>query len=189
MGFFYGLCYLVFMNHSSVDRLYEGRFVNLVKRGTWEFATRNNVTGIVGIVAITDDQKLILVEQFRPPVDSNVIELPAGLAGDHDDPSEPLVKAAKRELLEETGYEAELWQELFTGAPSAGICDEILTFFYASGLKKVQEGGGDEHELITIHEIHLNKLHVWLRQQEDAGKIIDIKIYSGLFGAKFLLDS
>src|SRR5215217_1288754 len=85
----------------------EGKRVRLVRRGDWEFVTRKKSSGIVAIVAVTDDYKLVLVEQYRPPVAKSVIELPAGLAGDeagHE--QEDLLTAARRELLEETGYEA-----------------------------------------------------------------------------------
>src|SRR5436190_21784999 len=87
--------------------LYEGKFRRYVRRGGWEYVARRNVTGIVGIIAVTDDGKLVLVEQFRPPVGKNVIEIPAGLAGDvAGSEHEALAEAARRELLEETGYEA-----------------------------------------------------------------------------------
>src|SRR6266536_1446374 len=60
----------------------EGKHVQFLRRGGWEMVRRRNVSGIVGIVAVTDDRKLILVEQYRPPVGKRVIEIPAGLAGD-----------------------------------------------------------------------------------------------------------
>lgn len=56
-----------------------GRFLNLVSKDGWEYATR---TGSTGVVAITADDHVLLIEQFRPPVDRFVIEIPAGLAGD-----------------------------------------------------------------------------------------------------------
>src|SRR5437868_5276351 len=101
---------------SDLETIAKGKHLHLVRRGTWEFAHRPNITGIVGIVAVTDDGKLILVEQFRPPVNTAVIELPAGLAGDvagADD--EPLAAAARRELLEETGFDAAEMEELCHG--------------------------------------------------------------------------
>src|SRR5437763_12448041 len=85
----------------------QGKHLTFLRRGGWEMVRRRNICGIVGIVAVTDDRKLILVEQYRPPVGKRVIEIPAGLAGDaegHRD--EALETAAQRELREETGYEA-----------------------------------------------------------------------------------
>ena len=70
--------------------LYETRFIQLVQRGRWVFARRTSEIKVVAVVAVTDDEKLLLVEQFRIPVDASVIELPAGLAGDTGDPNEPL---------------------------------------------------------------------------------------------------
>ncbi|MEM7699899.1 MAG: NUDIX hydrolase, partial [Verrucomicrobiota bacterium] len=89
----------------EIETLVSGRFIDLCRtaRG-WEYATRSNAKGCVAILAETDDKRVVLVEQFRPPVGKRVIELPAGLAGDIPlQEEEPLVVAAKRELKEETG--------------------------------------------------------------------------------------
>jgi len=87
--------------------LYQGRHVDFVKVGNWEFADRPAISGIVAIAAVTPEGEALFVEQFRPPVGKLVIELPAGLAGDvSGSEKEELAEAAKRELLEETGYEA-----------------------------------------------------------------------------------
>jgi ADP-ribose pyrophosphatase len=162
----------------------KGKFLDLVKRSSWEYVTRPNVTGIVGILAITDDRKLILVEQFRPPVNRRVIEIPAGLAGDDAaSAEEELATAAARELEEETGYRAARMEMVASGVSSAGLTDEIITLFRATGLTRVGEGGGDEHEQIEVHEVPLNEVRRWLEQRVREGLLVDLKIYSALYFA------
>ena len=159
----------------------EGKRVRLVRRGDWEYVTRKKSSGIVAIVAVTDDGKLVLVEQCRPPVAKSVIELPAGLVGDeagHE--QEALTDAARRELLEETGYEASEMTFLTEGVPSAGITDEIITLLRATGLKKTGKGEGDGCEQITLHEVAVDRVPSWLEGQRNAGRLVDLKIYSGL---------
>jgi ADP-ribose pyrophosphatase len=160
----------------------EGIHVRLMKRGLWEYVTRKRVSGIVGIVAVTDEGKMLLVEQPRMPMGKNVIELPAGLAGDvpgHE--SEPLTEAARRELLEETGYEAAGMEYLTEGTSSAGITDEIISLFRATGLKKVGPGAGDGSEQIILHEISIARVADWLEEQRRARKLIDLKVYGALY--------
>ncbi len=165
----------------SDSTLYEGKFIKVVRTGNWEFVQRKNLSGIVGIVAVTNDRKLILIEQFRPPVGKLVIELPAGLAGDiAGSESEDLSEAARRELLEETGYEAKKMERLCAGAASAGLSDEIITLYRATGLKKTGTGEGDGHEQITTYEVPLRGIQKWLDKQVAAGKLIDLKVWSGL---------
>ena len=106
-----------------------------------------------------------------------MIEIPAGLAGDipgHDE--EAFVIAAKRELLEETGYEAKNWEALFTGASSAGLSNETLTVFKATQLTKVAPGGGDDSENITVHEVPLKEVDQWLSDKQNQGILVDIKL-------------
>src|SRR3954467_393325 len=101
--------------------LWAGRHLSILARGNWEYVSRNTRRPAVGIVAVTDDDNVLLVEQYRPAVSRNVIEFPAGLAGDIAGAEhEPLLEAAKRELLEETGYQASLWSELASGYSSPG---------------------------------------------------------------------
>jgi ADP-ribose pyrophosphatase len=162
---------------------WSGQFINMAKRGRWEFADRvANIKGIVAMIAITDDRRLVLVEQERPPVNGPVIELPAGLAGDlADDPDEPLIDTARRELLEETGYEAKHWRHVFRGAPSAGTSSEIMDFYLATGLNKIGPGGGVGSENIKVHEVDLDDLSSWLEDQQSQRQvIIDAKIYAAL---------
>lgn len=163
----------------------DGKYIRLVKQGKWEFAVRKNTTGIVGIIAVTDDGKLLLVEQFRMPVGKPVVELPAGLAGDvKGQETEALEKAARRELLEETGYEAAEMRRAAEGAASAGMTDEIITLFLASGLKKTGDGAGDGSEEITLHEVPLREVIGWLERKRGEGCQVDLKVYSGLYFTK-----
>ena len=169
---------------SKPETVAEGKFVRLVRQGKWEYATRKKVSGIVGIIAVTDDRKLVLVEQDRPPVGKRVIELPAGLAGDEaGHKSEDLADAARRELLEETGYEAGNMVRVAEGAASAGMTNEIITLFLATSLKKTGEGKGDGSEYITVHEIPLGEVIEWLDDCVREGKLVDLKVYSGLYFA------
>lgn len=165
------------------DVIATGRHLRLVNRNGWEYADRPNVTGIVVIVSLTAENRVILVEQFRPPVDRRVIELPAGLAGDvAGEEDEDLIEAARRELLEEAGYAAESFTKLFAGPPSAGLSSEVLTFYRALGLKKVHAGGGDESEEIEIHEVPLDEIDAWLERRTQVENVfVDPKVYAGLY--------
>lgn len=170
----------------SMDKtiLCEGRHLRLVKRGHWEFVERTLASGVVVIVAVTQENKIVLTEQFRVPLGKRVIELPAGLAGDvAGDESESLSTAARRELLEETGYEAKEMILLTEGPPSAGLTSETVTFFWAKDLRRVSEGGGDAGEDIQVHEVELSKVRGWLEEQLKAGVMIDPKVYAGLYFA------
>jgi ADP-ribose pyrophosphatase len=159
---------------------YQGRFLTLKERGSWEFVTRSNAIGVVILAAMTDDRDIVLVEQFRPPVRQRVIELPAGLIGDQADPDESVLDAAARELEEETGYRAGALDLVLTCPGSAGMSDEQLYFIVASELKKVGPGGGDASEEIQVHLVPDSQIHEWLTVQLKSGKTIDPKIYAGL---------
>jgi ADP-ribose pyrophosphatase len=169
-------------HHPDTDLLYEGRFLRFLRRGRWEFVARRDLRGIVGIVAVTPEGNLLLVEQFRQAVEVSVIELPAGLAGDvPGEEEEELATAARRELLEETGYTAARMTFLCEGPPSAGVTNEVITLFLAEGLEKVADGGGDETEAITVHAIPLAEVPNWLDSRRREGIMVDLRIYTALF--------
>lgn len=163
------------------DTLHAGRFLKLVNVNGWEFVERKNVSGVVAILAITDSDHIVLVEQFRPPIGKRLIEIPAGLAGDvAGQEHEKLENAAQRELEEETGYSASTFNELLTGPSSAGLTNELITFFEAIGLEKTGDGGGDGHESIIVHEVPMTELRNWFEEQITAGALIDPKIHAAL---------
>lgn len=161
--------------------LAEGKFLRMVCRGSWEMVQRVGVSGIVGMIAVTDDGKLVLVEQYRPPVDATVVEIPAGLAGDSEaSPDEPLAEAARRELLEETGYRAGRVEPVAVGAPSAGLSDEMTTLFLCTGLARVGPGGGDDSEQIEVIEVPLADVEAYCRRRVEQGAVVDLKVYAAL---------
>lgn len=169
---------------SSITCLHAGRFLGLYETDGWEYVSRQNASGVVVLVAVTEARQLLLVEQFRPAVRQAVIELPAGLAGDLDDPHEGLLQAAQRELLEETGYAAGHLELLMSCPSSAGMSDEVISFVMASGLQKSGPGGGDASEDITVHAIPLVQIDQWLTGHLRRGTLIDPKIYSALYWLK-----
>jgi len=160
--------------------LCETPFLQLVQKQGWVFARRPSEVRVVALVAVTEEEKVLLVEQFRVPVDGMVIELPAGLAGDSEDPDETLEVAAMRELLEETGYEAGVLSELETVTSSAGLTSEQVIIFRATTLRKVADGGGVEGERITVHEVSVSEIAAWLKMQSSDGKKIDSRVYAAL---------
>lgn len=167
---------------SDSNIAWNGKYIHIKRHGKWEFVSRNTQRPAVGIVAIHDDGRVVLVEQFRPPVGESLVELPAGLAGDvAGAEDEALLIAAQRELQEETGYTATRWQQLVTGYSSPGLTDESVCLFLARGLSKTSDGGGVEGESIQLHEIPINEVIPWLARRNQA---VDIKLLAGLFAAE-----
>jgi len=170
------------MNTMAKTILHRGKFLALVKEGRWEYVDRIGITGAAIIVAVTDERKILLVEQYRIPVHARTIELPAGIIGDEPgDSNETLADAAKRELLEETGYAAEGIETLTTGPASSGLTSEVVTLVLASGLKRLNAGGGIGHESITVHEVPLSQVQNWLAAKANEGLLVEPKVYAGLY--------
>ncbi len=162
--------------------LHKGKYLDLVREGHWEYVRRTTCNGIVVIVPMTTNEKVVFVEQFRRPVEAHVIEWPAGLVNDRisQDP-ETMEAAARRELLEETGYEADQLFFLVQGPVSSGLSSEIITFYQALDVVKKGPGGGDATESIKVHEVPLKKADLWLHEMEKKGLLVDPKVYVGLY--------
>lgn len=165
--------------------LAETRFLRLVDRNGWYFVERPNASGVVTIVALTPARDLLFVEQFRPPLGRKVIEFPAGLMGDVDGhESEDPVLAARRELVEETGFQARDLELVSSTATSPGMANELAHFVLAWNLERVGPGGGVDNERIVVHTVPLTEAPSWLRGQERKGLLIAAKLYAGLFFAQ-----
>jgi len=164
--------------------LAEGRFVRMVAQDGWEWVERTNTSGAVVIVPVTQDRELVLVEQYRIPVGARVIELPAGLSGDTPSSQhELLAETARRELLEETGFEAEELEYLIEGPSSAGLANEVYAMFFARNVRRVAAGGGDQSEAIQVHVVPLEQIDAWLQARRASGLMVDPKVYAGIYFA------
>ena len=119
------------MNRPTQTILHSGKFLALIKEGHWEYVDRVNGSGAAIILAETADQKILLVEQYPIPVHARTIELPAGIIGDDQFSNESQAEAARRELLEETGYVADNFVPLMTGPSCSGLTSERVTLFRA----------------------------------------------------------
>lgn len=167
---------------TQTQTLFNGQWLRLRKRGRWEFAERTNPGGGVIIVAVTDEDRILFVEQWREAICAKTIEMPAGLVGDRDDgPGETAVEAAQRELLEETGYRAGRVEFLMAGPSSAGMSNEVIAFVRAFDLVRVHAGGGDRTEDIVVHEVPCSEAARWLLAKAREGYSIDPKVFAGLY--------
>lgn len=165
-------------NQEAIEVLASGRFMQMVREGHWEYVRRHTAEGAVAVVATTAQDELVLVEQMRVPMGSACIELPAGLVGDSQaDKGEALLDAAKRELLEETGYSAASLEHLCSVATSPGLSSEVIDLFRATGLTQEHDGGGVDHEDIKVHLIKVDALDDWLAKRAAQGMVIDVKVY------------
>lgn len=172
---------------SEIKVLHEGEYLGLYRRGHWEFALRPHSAACATILPITDAGEIVLIEQFRVPMQARVIEVPAGLVGDEPEfEGESIADCAGRELLEETGYKAESIIELMVTPTSAGMTPEITHMFAATGLSKVHEGGGVDDEDISVHVVALAELDSFLSTKQAEGLLIDFKIHASMYKAKEL---
>ena len=134
-------------------RRFEGNVISVrtdeVRMSDGTVATREIVEhpGAVGVVALDDDDRIVLINQYRHPVGGYLDELPAGLL---DVPGEAALEAARRELSEEAGIAASDWHVLVDLYTSPGMTDEAIRVFLARGLSDALEHFAPKHEEITL---------------------------------------
>ncbi len=168
------------MSDHEQQKVWQGKYIEVLEDRGWQYVKRRGITGIVCIVPLTETGEVVLIEQERIPVGGRVVELPAGLVGDEPgQEEESFESAAARELVEETGYEASALEPLFDGVVSAGLSDEALTFYLATGCRRVGPGGGDSSEDITVHVVPLDDVLDWIEERRRAdGVTVDVKTLS-----------
>jgi ADP-ribose pyrophosphatase len=165
------------MTDAPVETMWEGRYIVVRRRGPWEYVGRARGIGAAVIVAI-EDGHVLLVEQYRVPLQARCLELPAGLVGD-ESAGEPVEAAAARELEEETGYRPERTMS------SPGMVSETFMLVRATGLVRVSDGGGVAGEDIVVHRVPLGQIAAFVAEARAAGIVIDVKLLL-LLGAGML---
>jgi ADP-ribose pyrophosphatase len=177
------------MTEDSIQTLHAGRFLRLCQRDGWEYAERTNPQGAVVIVAVTPADRVLLVEQYRIPIQSRTLEFPAGLVGDQSEfADESWRESAQRELLEETGWAADRIESIMSGPSSAGMTTEMMHFVRASGLTQINAGGGDPTENIVVHEVPRSEIAAFVAAKMAQGYAIDPKVYAGIYFLSFAAD-
>ncbi len=165
------------MSEEQEQIVWAGKFITAKVRGKWEYVARSRGIRAAVILAIDEDDHVLLVEQFRVPLGRPCLELPAGLIGDDDSaPGEDATAAAARELEEETGYRAARMEVLGEFYSSPGMVSESFTLLRARGLERIGPGGGTEGEDITVHRVALSELASFIESARQRGLGIDVRL-------------
>ncbi len=155
--------------------IYEGNFIDILNvdvilpngKGTSRDVVKH--PGATAIIAFLDEDNIILVEQFRLPLNRNLLEIPAGKLNKNEEP----IACAKRELQEETGYIANNLEYLGCIATAPGFCDEIIYLYKATNLT-LGNKDEDDDEFTNVKIININKVKEMIKK----GEIIDGKTIS-----------
>ncbi|MFC4712385.1 NUDIX domain-containing protein [Planococcus dechangensis] len=150
------------------ERLYEGKVINLkvddVSLPNGKQSKRELIEhpGAVAIIAVTDEQKIVMVEQYRKALERSLVEIPAGKL----EPGEAPETTAMRELEEETGYSAEKLEKLISFSTSPGFADEVVHLFLAVGLHKAVNGAvTDDDEFVELMEVTIADAEEMIRSE------------------------
>ncbi|MBR1628638.1 MAG: NUDIX hydrolase [Lachnospiraceae bacterium] len=170
------------MGHVKVkkrDLMYAGTVIDVYKDvvvlpgggfETWDYVEHR--TGAAAVVPVVEKDKLLLVKQYRPSLKRYTWELPAGGRS----PEEDFEATAKRELLEETGYDSNEFTHLMTLQTTPGYCNEKIEIYLASDCYRVSEQSLDEAEDIEIKEWDVEVLLEMIY----SGKLQDAKTVAGV---------
>lgn len=162
----------------SQERVYDGKLFQVyrnqveVEQGVQVQRDLVHHLPAVAILATTDQDQVLLVEQYRPATADNIIEVPAGMIEIVDGALEDPLLAAQRELEEETSYRSEDWQEMGRFWTSPGFIDELIILFWARQAYPVDSNlAQDPHENVTHHLLERKQVQDWLDRQE----VLDLK--------------
>jgi ADP-ribose pyrophosphatase len=167
-----------------VETMWEGKYIVAKKQGTWEYVGRARGIEAAVILAVDDEDHVLLVDQFRMPLGRRCLELPAGLIGD-EVAGEDVTVAAARELEEETGYRPGRIEAVGSFNSSPGMVTEGFTLMRATELVKTGEGGGVDGEDITVHRVPLAEVEGFIAAKRAEGFAMDVKLLL-LLGAGIL---
>jgi ADP-ribose pyrophosphatase len=165
----------------SSEEIYSGRLLKLEllqvegpdgRRRAREVVRHPGAVAIVPLLEEDGQRKVILVRQYRAPLDKELLEIPAGTL----EPGESPLECAKRELSEETGYRARRWGKIAGFYTTPGFCDERLHIYLAWELEPIGDNHPDDGEFLQIEKIPLEELEAMLKE----GGLEDAKTLIGL---------
>lgn len=168
---------------------YDGKYIQVLQEKNWEYVSRKSVKEAVIIAPLKKDADgryyLILISEYRVPLGKRELGFPAGLVGDQaGKEKEDIFAAARREMVEETGFLPKSLKLLVENTPSSsGLTDETFHLFLAEDLIKVEDGGGDESEDINVVEVPLDNIKLMIEQYAE-DHLISPKIYMALYFLK-----
>lgn len=158
----------------TTKKIFEGNIIDVqldeVKLPNGETAERELVyhPGAVAVIPITSDNKIVLVEQYRKPLERTLIEIPAGKLEENENP----LTAAVRELEEETGYTTTNLSQVTSFYTSPGFANELVYVYITNDLIKMENPpAGDDDEFVEIMEVTLEEA----KKLVEEGRIQDAK--------------
>ncbi|QED48512.1 NUDIX hydrolase [Cytobacillus dafuensis] len=158
----------------NIEKIFTGKVISLqledVELPNGNTSKREIIKhpGAVAVLALTDDEKIVMVEQYRKALEKTIVEIPAGKLEPGEDPLE----CAKRELEEETGYDCKEMDWLISFYTSPGFADEIVHLYIAKGLVQKENAASlDEDEFVNLIELTLEEAEQFLKEK----KIYDAK--------------
>ncbi|MEY8441935.1 NUDIX hydrolase [Lactobacillaceae bacterium 24-114] len=169
------------------ETVFEGKLIKVdveqVETPKGKLATREIIhhAPAIAILAITDDDKMIIEKQWRSPIHDTTWEIPAGKIDSRD--GTDALHAAKRELNEETRYEASKIKEISSFYTSIGVLDEFMTLYLATGLTPVKEElPQDRDEQLVLKTVTLAEALEMINKKEiqDAKTIMAIYYWQGM---------
>lgn len=153
----------------STEPIFSGKIISVqvddVKLPDGSVAKREIVKhpGAVAIIAVTDDEKIVFVEQYRKPLEKTLIEIPAGKLEKDEQPEQTAI----RELEEETGYTTNQLQYVTSFYTSPGFADEMIYLYFTDQLSRLEEKiAGDEDEFVELIELSLNEALQYVKEQK-----------------------
>lgn len=156
-------------NTVNIEKIFSGKVISLqvedVELPNGNMAKREVIKhpGAVAVLPLTDDDKIVMVEQYRKALGKTIIEIPAGKLEPGEDPA----ICAKRELEEETGYGCKELEWLISFYTSPGFADELIHLYVAKGLEKKENAASpDEDEFINLMEISLAEAEQFMKEQK-----------------------
>ena len=164
---------------ASSEELFQGKLLRLredvvrVPDGSQVARELVEHPGAVAILALDDDDRVLLIRQYRHPVGAELWEIPAGL---RDVAGEPVHQTAERELLEETGYRASDWHVLADYFSSPGYSTERLRIFLARGLTEVP--AAERHYVRQAEEAYLTI--AWVPLQDAVRRLLAGEMHNGV---------